>query len=56
LLERPNPTWPVARFNRLLAGKSWTIEKLSELASLPGLADPWRQTAGAFVTRAGQPR
>jgi MOSC domain-containing protein YiiM len=40
LLERPNPTWPMARFNRLLAGKSWTTEELIELASLPGLATP----------------
>ena len=46
----------MARFNRLLAGKSWTIEELTELASLPGLADSWREMAGAAVTRARQPR
>jgi MOSC domain-containing protein YiiM len=56
LLERPNPTWPMARFNRLLAGKSWTIGELTELASLPGLADSWRERAGAALTRARQPR
>jgi hypothetical protein len=50
LLQRPHPSWPIARFNRLLAGKSWKIEELTELASLPGLADSWRKMAGAAAT------
>ena len=53
LRERPNPGWPMARFNRLLAGKSWTPQELTELASLAGLAQSWREMAGSVL---GRPR
>jgi MOSC domain-containing protein YiiM len=56
LLERPNPGWPMARFNRLLSSKSPTIEDMVELAVLPGLATPWRKTARDAVARAGRTR
>ena len=52
LLERPNPTWPMARFNRVLSSKSSTMEDMVELAILPGLATPWRETARDAIARA----
>jgi MOSC domain-containing protein YiiM len=52
LLERPNPTWPIARFNRVLSSKSSTMEDMVELAILPGLATPWRETARDAIARA----
>ena len=43
LRGRPNSGWPMARFNRLLAGKSWTIDELTELASPDlGLGRRWQ--------------
>jgi MOSC domain-containing protein YiiM len=56
LLERPNPTWTMARFNRLLSGKSPTIEDMVELAGLPGLAATWRETARDAIARADRTR
>ena len=52
LLERPNPTWPMVRFNRVLSSKSSTMEDMVELAILPGLATPWRETARDAIARA----
>jgi MOSC domain-containing protein YiiM len=51
LLERLNPTWPMARFNRVLSSKSSTMEVMVELATLPGLATPWRETARDAIAR-----
>lgn len=45
LLDRPNPAWPLSRFNALLAAKAWTVDAAKELATMTGLADEWRQTA-----------
>ncbi len=45
LIERPNPTWPVARFNGLLATKAAPAEDLAELVEMPGLAKQWREMA-----------
>ena len=53
LLEQFNPTWPMARFNRvLLSSKSSTTEDMVELATLPGLATAWRETARDAIARA----
>jgi MOSC domain-containing protein YiiM len=52
LLERLNPTWPMARFNRVLSSKSWTMEDMVELATLSGLATPWQETARDAIARA----
>ena len=52
LLERFNPTWPMARFNRVLSSKSSTMEDMVELATLPGLATAWRETARDAIARA----
>ena len=51
LRERPNPGWHIARFNRLLAGKFWAPQELTELASLAGLAQSWREMAGSALGR-----
>ncbi len=56
LLDRPNPAWPMARFNRLLSGGASSIEDMAELSVLPGLATAWRQTARDAVARAGSTR
>ncbi len=53
LLDRPNPAWPMARFNRLLSGGAPSVEDMAELSILPGLATAWRQTARDAVARAG---
>jgi MOSC domain-containing protein YiiM len=52
LLERFNPTWPMARFNRVLSSKSAIMEDMVELATLPGLATAWRETARDAIARA----
>lgn len=56
LLERPNPAWPMARFNRLLSGGASSVEDMAELSVLPGLASAWQQTARDAVARAGSTR
>ncbi len=45
LVERPNPTWPLSRFNACLAAKTWDAAEALELATLPGLASQWQQAA-----------
>jgi len=45
LMERPNPTWSIARFNRLIIEGGATVENLTELADMPGLALYWQATA-----------
>jgi MOSC domain-containing protein YiiM len=45
LLDRPNPQWSIARFNRLINERRRTVEHLAELAELPGLARHWKQAA-----------
>jgi MOSC domain-containing protein YiiM len=49
LIDRPNPTWSVARFNRLIYEAGTTVQELSELAELRGLADGWRQSFHAAL-------
>jgi MOSC domain-containing protein YiiM len=41
LIERPNPGWPVTRFNAMLRAPV-SPGLAAELAALPGLADSWR--------------
>jgi MOSC domain-containing protein YiiM len=53
LLERPNPAWSIARFNRLINRGDGTPEELAELADLPGLAHHWRQAARTSLGAAG---
>jgi MOSC domain-containing protein YiiM len=49
LLDRPNPQWSVARFNRLINERRGTVAQLAELAKLPGLARHWKQTARLWL-------
>lgn len=51
LLDRPNPHWPLSRFNALLAARTWTTEAAMELATLPGLASQWQQAAREALAR-----
>ncbi len=45
VIERPNPTWPVARLFALVGRKSGTAEEMRELLALEGLAARWRRIA-----------
>lgn len=45
LQARPNPSWTIARFHRLIAGRSAALGDLAELAELEGLAAAWRSIA-----------
>jgi MOSC domain-containing protein YiiM len=45
IIDRPNPTWTVARFAAFVAEKTVAPEILLELGTLPGLAPAWQQTA-----------
>jgi MOSC domain-containing protein YiiM len=57
-IDHPNPSWSVARLNRLL-GSHATVEEMTELAELPGLGSGIRESAraaleAATVTNAGK--
>ena len=56
VLERPNPTWPMVRFNRVLSSKSSAMEDMVEIATLAGLATSWRETARDAVAHASRKR
>lgn len=43
-IDRLNPSWPVARLNRLIEGRAGSDE-IAELANLPGIAKDLRITA-----------
>ena len=45
LLERPNPSWTVARFAALEASRRFSKHDWAELATLVGLADNWQRKA-----------
>jgi len=45
VIERPNPTWPVARLFALVGRKSGVAADMRELLTLPGLAAHWRRIA-----------
>ena len=45
VVERPNPGWSVARFAAFAAGRSGTIEAITELTTLPGLTPAWHVRA-----------
>ncbi|QFU15987.1 MOSC domain-containing protein [Microvirga thermotolerans] len=49
LLERPRPTWPLARVADLLYRRPLALEELEELASLPELALSWRRLAARRI-------
>jgi MOSC domain-containing protein YiiM len=53
LIDRPNPTWSIARFNRLIYAAATTAQELNELAELQGLAHGWRKTFRAALGQAG---
>ena len=44
-VERPNPTWPIARFVALASRRGFSEGEWQELASLEGLAESWRERA-----------
>jgi len=41
LIERPNPTWPIARANEILHRHRNDLALTLKLAAVPGLADSW---------------
>ncbi len=45
IVERPNPAWPVARFNSVIAARALGAEVLSEMVAMEGLAANWRVKA-----------
>jgi MOSC domain-containing protein YiiM len=45
LVARPNPRWPVARFAALESRRRISDDEWAELATLPGLAEQWRNQA-----------
>jgi len=45
LVARPNPLWSVARFAALEARRGFCEDDWAELATLPGLAEKWRNKA-----------
>jgi MOSC domain-containing protein YiiM len=52
LLERPSPNWSVARFYKLIVGRSKKkLEDMRELAKMPGLSEQWHIKAQAFLAR-----
>jgi MOSC domain-containing protein YiiM len=51
LLERPNPGWPIARFNRFITMKAPAAEDYAEIAGLSGLSAGWRETAQRWLAR-----
>ena len=54
VVERPNPGWSVARFAAFAAGRSGTIEAITELTTLPGLTPAWHvRAAKALSLQAG---
>ncbi|MFO1152936.1 MAG: MOSC domain-containing protein [Rhodospirillales bacterium] len=54
LIDRPNPDWSIARFNRVVAAKATTIEDYAQIARLAGLSAGWRDTARHRLARAVQ--
>jgi len=49
LLDRPNPEWSIARFNRFINSHGGTAEELAELAKLRGLPRVWQRAAHAAL-------
>lgn len=46
LVKRPNPSWSVSRFSRILGAEDPTRKELAELTTLKGLASDWQWAAG----------
>lgn len=44
-VERPNPTWPVARFNAVIAARALGADMLAEMVAMEGLAAGWQVKA-----------
>jgi MOSC domain-containing protein YiiM len=47
-IDRLNPSWPVARLNRLIRGEA-RLDEIAELADLRGIANDLRITARAGI-------
>jgi len=45
VVERPNPTWPIARLFALVGRATGAADDMRELLDLPGLAARWRRIA-----------
>ena len=41
VVERPNPAWPVARFNSVIAARALGADVLAEMVAMEGLAATW---------------
>ncbi|MEZ0213191.1 MAG: MOSC domain-containing protein [Xanthobacteraceae bacterium] len=50
LVERPHPAWTIRRLNDLAAGSSSDAGELTELATLPELAENWRAQVNTAIT------
>jgi MOSC domain-containing protein YiiM len=48
IIDRLNPSWPIARLNRLIDGRG-QLDEIAELATLPGIANDLRITARGTV-------
>jgi MOSC domain-containing protein YiiM len=54
-VDRPNPAWTVARFNRFILSTRDDRADLSELAALEGLAGGWKQRAAQWLGEERRP-
>ena len=45
VIERPNPGWPVARFNTVIAARALGADVLAEMVAMEGLAAAWQVKA-----------
>ena len=45
VVERPNPGWPVARFNSVIAARALGADVLAEMVAMEGLASQWQTKA-----------
>ena len=45
LIERPQPTWSLARIGQLLYTRTTAFDELAQLAEVPELANGWRKLA-----------
>jgi MOSC domain-containing protein YiiM len=47
-IDRLNPSWPIARLNRLIDGRG-ELDEIAEVASLPGIANDFRITPRSTI-------
>lgn len=52
-LERPNPTWTIARFFRTITAGDFADSDLATIVALDGVAEGWRLKAQRLLARRG---